>query len=144
MYIISLEQEETAVPYIQMRLENEARHVFKYPFSISSPELVLIAAFRTTQRKICLPASSAARWGPSVKFWPMGCEQKWYVLLLGYALKERRPDLPVPSFFLANLHECRCGQEQMIAILQGRQNHMIEGVCVPDLKEPNWLFLDCS
>lgn len=32
----------------------------------------------------------------------------------------------------------------MIAIPQGRQNHMIEEACVPDLEEPNWLFLDCS
>lgn len=30
----------------------------------------------------------------------------------------------------------------MIAILQKRQNHMIEGACVSDLEEPNWLFLD--
>lgn len=75
MYFINWEQ-ETTMPYIQKWLENEAMHVFKYPFSISFPELELIAALRATQLKIHLPASSAARWGPSVKFWPMGYEQK--------------------------------------------------------------------
>lgn len=101
MYIINLEQEETTIPYIQKWLENEAMRVLKYPFSISSPELIFIAGLRSTCKRH-LPASSAARWGPSVKFWPMGCEQKWYVLLLGNALKERRPTFAL-LFFLGQL-----------------------------------------
>lgn len=126
---------------MQKLFENEAMHVFKYPFSISSPELEFLAAFRDTQLKIHLPASSAARWGPFVKLWPMWYEQKWYVLLLGYALKERG---------LTSLSLLFPGQLAWMKMWWGVDDHnttgevMIEETCVPDLDEPSWLFLDCS
>lgn len=66
----------TTAPQTEKCFENEAMLVFKYPSSISSLELQFLAAHMATQLKICFPARFAARCGPSMKFWPMGSEQK--------------------------------------------------------------------
>lgn len=78
--------------------------IFKYFFSISHLEFV------AEHDHLVKDTSSSLLCNQMESFHEVlanGSEQKWYVPLLGCALKGRKPDLLVPSFFPSNLLKCR-------------------------------------